>query len=83
MDLHLAGRAGQTGQQGELLRLVHGVVRAGHHQPIPRAPAVRLLSQVQDAAVGQHVNGNVGLWANWGRTECKLEGHMANILTNS
>lgn len=76
LDLHLVGCAGQTGQDGELLRLVHGVVSAGNHQLIAGLPAAWLVGQFQDTAVGQHVNGNVGLWTNLSDRKRKLGWHL-------
>lgn len=73
LDLHLVGCASRAGQKGELFRLVHGVVGTGHHHPIPRSPALWLVSQLQDAAVGQHVDRNEGLWTNYSGRRCELE----------
>ncbi|KAF3833366.1 hypothetical protein F7725_027031 [Dissostichus mawsoni] len=66
LDLDLTGCAGGAGHQAELLRLVHGVVCAGDHHPVPGPPALRFVPQLQDAAVGQHVDGDGGL-----RTNCR------------
>lgn len=73
-DLQLVGCAGRTGQQCKLFSLVHWVVCTGHHHPIPRPPACRLVSQLQDAAVWHHVDGNRGLWTNY-RVRWKESGH--------
>lgn len=73
LDFDLRGCAGGAGQQGELLSLVHGVVGAGHHHAVPGPPALGLFGQLQDAAVGQHVNGDGGLWTNYSDTQPELE----------
>ena len=69
LTLHfdLVEGAGWAGQQVELLRLKHGVVSAGHHHAVTRPPATGLVSQLQDAGVGQHVDGDGRLWANCGK----------------
>lgn len=64
LDFDLVGFAGSTGKQNKLFSLMHGEVGAGHHHPIPGSPALWLLGELQDGAVGQQVNGDGGLWTN-------------------
>lgn len=63
--LDLGGLAGSAGQHLELLCLVHGVVSAGHHQPVPRSPGAHIIRQVQDRAVHVGVNCHRQLWFHW------------------
>lgn len=65
LDLDLVGCTGRARQQGELFSLVHGVVGTGHHHAVPVSPALWLVGELQDAAVGQHVNGDGGLRTNY------------------
>lgn len=63
--LDLGGLAGSAGQHLELLCLVHGVVSAGHHQPVPRCPGAHIICQVQDRAVHVGVNSHRQLRFHW------------------
>lgn len=48
-------------EQGELLRLVHGVVGAGHHHPFARTPAAHVVLQVQHYLVHRvHLEASLG-----------------------
>lgn len=73
MDPDLVGRAAKAGQQDKLFSLVHGIVGTGHHHPIPGPPAFWLVGELQDAAVGQHVDGNGGLRTNYRGRQGELE----------
>lgn len=55
-DPDLVRLAVWAGQQRELFSLVHGIICAGHHNPILRPPAHRLLCKIQDTTVQRHVH---------------------------
>lgn len=64
----LGGSAGSAWQHLELFCLVHGVVSARHHQPVPRFPWAHIIHQVQDCAVHIGVNNYCELWFHWKTT---------------